>query len=458
MEELRILSPTAILGYGFPEESFRRGLAQNPQLIAVDGGSTDPGPYYLGAGVSFTDRAAVKRDLQLMIKAGKERSVPVLVGTAGGAGGRVHLDWCAGIAEEIAGEQGLSLKVALIDAEFSKEEVIENYRQRKLEPLFPAGEITIKDIEDSSRIVGQMGVEPIIQALQEEVDVVLAGRAYDPTVFAASAIKAGFPAGLALHMGKILECASIAADPGSGSDCMLGRLKNDSFILEALNPQRRCTITSVAAHSLYEKSNPLRLSGPGGTIDLSECRFEQLDQRQVKVTGSKFIIAKDYTIKLEGAKMVGYRTISIAGCRDPIMITQIEQIMAGVKGMVKDNFTGLRKEDYRLLFRIYGKNGVMGSLEPVKEFKSHELGIIIEVVAKTQQLANTICSFARSAMLHYGYPGRVATAGNLAFPYSPSDFKAGQVYQFSLHHLLKVEDPLKYFPITFKLYGKGVGR
>lgn len=458
MEELRILSPTAILGYGFPEESFRRGLAQNPQLIAVDGGSTDPGPYYLGAGVSFTDRAAVKRDLQLMIKAGKERSVPVLVGTAGGAGGRVHLDWCAGIVEEIAGEQGLSLKVALIDAEFSKEEVIENYRQGKLEPLFPAGEITIKDIEDSSRIVGQMGVEPIIQALQEEVDVVLAGRAYDPTVFAASAIKAGFPAGLALHMGKILECASIAADPGSGSDCMLGRLKNDSFILEALNPQRRCTITSVAAHSLYEKSNPLRLSGPGGTIDLSECRFEQLDQRQVKVTGSKFIIAKDYTIKLEGAKMVGYRTISIAGCRDPIMITQIEQIMAGVKGMVKDNFTGLRKEDYRLLFRIYGKNGVMGSLEPVKEFKSHELGIIIEVVAKTQQLANTICSFARSAMLHYGYPGRVATAGNLAFPYSPSDFKAGQVYQFSLHHLLKVEDPLKYFPIIFKLYGKGVGR
>ena len=458
MEELRILSPTAILGYGFPEESFRRGLAQNPQLIAVDGGSTDPGPYYLGAGVSFTDRAAVKRDLQLMIKAGKERSVPVLVGTAGGAGGRIHLDWCAGIVEEIAVEQGLCLKVALIDAEFSKEEVIENYRQGKLEPLFPAGEITIKDIEDSSRIVGQMGVEPIIQALQEEVDVVLAGRAYDPTVFAASAIRAGFPAGLALHLGKILECASIAADPGSGSDCMLGRLKKDSFILEALNPQRRCTITSVAAHSLYEKSNPIRLSGPGGIIDLSECSFEQLDQRQVKVTGSKFIVAEDYTIKLEGAKMVGYRTISIAGCRDPIMITQIDQIIAGVKGMVNDNFTWLNKKDYWLLFKIYGKNGVMGSLEPVKEYKSHELGIIIEVVAKTQQLANTICSFARSAMLHYGYAGRVATAGNLAFPYSPSDFKAGQVYQFSLHHLLKVEDPLKYFPITFKHYGKGVGQ
>ncbi|MCL2618932.1 MAG: 3-methylaspartate ammonia-lyase, partial [Defluviitaleaceae bacterium] len=83
MEELRILSTTAILGYGFPEESFREGLKRRPHVIAVDAGSTDPGPYYLGAGVSFTNRAAVKRDLEIMIKAGLERKIPVIVGTAG---------------------------------------------------------------------------------------------------------------------------------------------------------------------------------------------------------------------------------------------------------------------------------------------------------------------------------------------------------------------------------------
>jgi len=49
MEEMRILSPTAILGYGFPEESFREGMNRKPHVIAVDAGSTDPGPYYLGA-------------------------------------------------------------------------------------------------------------------------------------------------------------------------------------------------------------------------------------------------------------------------------------------------------------------------------------------------------------------------------------------------------------------------
>ena len=42
---IRILSPTAILGYGFPETSFAAGLALNPDVIAVDAGSTSiPAP------------------------------------------------------------------------------------------------------------------------------------------------------------------------------------------------------------------------------------------------------------------------------------------------------------------------------------------------------------------------------------------------------------------------------
>ena len=63
MEEMRILSTTAILGYGFPMESFEEGMKRKPHVIAVDAGSTDPGPYYLGAGISVTDRNSVKRDV-----------------------------------------------------------------------------------------------------------------------------------------------------------------------------------------------------------------------------------------------------------------------------------------------------------------------------------------------------------------------------------------------------------
>jgi hypothetical protein len=78
-----VLSPTAILGYGFPESSFRAGLDRQPHVIAVDAGSTDPGPYYLGSGTSFTDREAVKRDLRLMVTAARPRGIPVVIGSAG---------------------------------------------------------------------------------------------------------------------------------------------------------------------------------------------------------------------------------------------------------------------------------------------------------------------------------------------------------------------------------------
>lgn len=75
----KILSPTAILGYGFPEESFRKAMEASPDLIAVDAGSSDPGPHYLGAGKPFTDRAGVKRDLRYMIVAGVKHNIPVVI-------------------------------------------------------------------------------------------------------------------------------------------------------------------------------------------------------------------------------------------------------------------------------------------------------------------------------------------------------------------------------------------
>ena len=135
------------------------------------------------------------------------------------------------------------------------------------------------------------------------------------------------------------------------------------------------------------------------------------------------------------------------------MIGQIDDILEEVKKMAKDNFSHISTNDYKLLFAIYGRDGVMGALEPKKDVSPHELGIIIEVVAKTQELANTICSFARSSFLHFGYPGRIATAGNLAFRYSQLDIQAGEVYEFSIYHLLTVEDPKEYFPITIKQLG-----
>ncbi|MCL2203011.1 MAG: DUF1446 domain-containing protein [Defluviitaleaceae bacterium] len=457
MRELKILSPTAILGYGFPMASWEEGMRREPDVIAVDAGSTDPGPYYLGAGISFTDREAVKRDLGIMIPAALARGIPVIIGSAGGSGGAPHLQWNREIIAEIAAEKKLSFPFAVIPSDIGKEAVSEALRMGKITPLHPAPALTQADIDAAVRIVAQMGTEPIIQALADGAQVILTGRAYDPAVFAALAVHRGYDKGLAIHLGKILECAAIAATPGSGSDCMFGYIGADYFRVEPLSPVRKCTTLSVAAHTLYEKTNPYILPGPGGTLDLRQTVFTQETDAMVRVSGSRFIPSQGYTVKLEGVKKVGCRTVSFAAAADPVMIAQIDEITPVVKARVADNFTGLGA--YFLDFKIYGRNepgksGVMGifgesaNKNPQGEAAPcRELAIIIDAVASTQELANTLCSFARSTLLHYGYPGRISTAGNLAFPFSPSDIKMGDVYAFCVYHLMEVDDPCGHFPV-----------
>lgn len=449
MKQLRVLSPTAILGYGFPISSFEEGMKRKPHVIAVDAGSTDPGPYYLGAGKSFTDRNSVKRDLEIMIPAAIEAGIPVIVGTAGGSGGQPHVKLTLDIIREIAQQKKLSFKIAVIQSEFDKTFVKDNIRNGNISPLFPAKELSEEDVDNSVRIVAQMGEEPFIEALNNGAQVILAGRSYDPSVFASLAIKEGFDKGLAIHMGKILECAAIAALPGSGSDSMFGYLNEDNFVLEPLSPNRKCTTLSIAAHTLYEKSNPYILPGPGGAINLHEAKFEQIEDNMVRVSGSKFVPTDEYFVKLEGVRKVGYRTISCAGVADPIMISKIDDITKSVKERVEDNFASYGIKDFFLDFKIYGKNGVMGMFDDRGATAGNELMIIIEAVADSQEQADTICGFARSTMLHFGYEGRIATAGNLAFPFSPSDAKMGEVYEFNVYHLMKVDNPTALFPIEY---------
>ena len=455
MEEMRVLSTTAILGYGFPEESFREGVRRKPHVIAVDAGSTDPGPYYLGAGVSFTSRSGVKRDLEYMFEAAMDLGVPLIVGTCGGSGAKAHLDWNVDIVKEISREKGYTFKMAVIDADIPKDVVLQKLHDGKISPLHPAPDATENDISESSNIVGQMGHEPFLKALEMGAQVILSGRAYDPVVFAALAISRGYDTGLALHMGKILECAALACTPGSGSDCLFGYLGADYFRLEPLSPIRKCTTLSVAAHTLYEKTDPYKLPGPGGMLDLTNTTFEQTSESAVTVRGTKFVPTDSYFVKLEGTRRLGYRTVSIAAATDPIFIEQVDTVVEEVKKRCASNFERQNIGEYFLDFKLYGKNGVMSMFSGMPSSTPDELGIVIEAVAQTQDAANTICSFARSAMLHYGYPGRKSTAGNLAFPFSPSDFKVGEAYAFSLYHLMEVSDPLECFPITFTTLSKG---
>jgi hypothetical protein len=453
MDECRILAPLGMLGYGFPAESFEAGLARRPHVIGADAGSTDGGPHKLGAGVGIVSRAATRKDLGAMLRGGLELGVPVVVGSAGGSGAEVHLRWTREILEELIREGRHRVRVAYVHAELDKEFLKAELAAGRITPMRNVPQLEDKAIDSATRIVAQMGAEPIIHALEAGAQVVIAGRAYDPACFAAYALWTGFPAGPAWHLGKILECGALCAEPGSPGDAMFGVLRGDGFVVEPLNPARRCTETSVAAHTLYEKSHPYLLPGPGGTTDLSACTFRQVDDRAVEVKGSRFVPSPAYTVKLEGAELVAYRTIVVAGIRDPAMLAELPATEGAVVELTRNYFDRIPPAEYRILFHHYGLDGVMGASEPRRgQATPHEIGLVLEVVAPTQEMADTICAFTRATLLHYGFPGRKATAGNLAFPFAPNDVPLGPVYRFNVYHLLQVEDPTALFPLELVEY------
>jgi hypothetical protein len=443
-DRMTILAPEGMLGYGIPARSMEEGLKRQPDVLAVDAGSTDPGPYYLGAGVPFTNRRAFTRDLTMILEAAHARRLPVLVGSAGGSGGRPHLEYTLEVYREICREHGYRFRTAVIGADVDKAWLKRQIARGRVTPLDVGTELTDAEVDRSARIVAQMGVEPFLRALDLGAEVVIAGRACDAAVMAAPAIRAGFDRALAYHLGKILECGGAAAYPRHGSDSLLGVLERDSFVVEPPNPDKVCTVASVAAHSLYERSDPYRLALPGGAVDLVAARFTQDTPRAVRVSGTRWIAAPAYTLKLEGATRVGFRTITIAGIRDPLLIAEIDTYVETVRGRVAETYP---PDGYRLLFHVYGRDGVMGRLEPVREIRGHELALVIEVVADDPEVSAAVLALARSVALHATYPGRKAIAGNLAFPFSPSDLKAGDAYEFNVHHLVAVDDPLELFPV-----------
>src|SRR5690606_11017854 len=117
---IKIVVPTGSLGAGALEEEVRYGIAQGAHAIATDAGSTDSGAAYLALGISKNNRGSVKRDLSIVMKAGAEAGIPVIIGTCGQAGGDRNVDWTRDIAVEVARELGLSPRIALLYSEQSK--------------------------------------------------------------------------------------------------------------------------------------------------------------------------------------------------------------------------------------------------------------------------------------------------------------------------------------------------
>lgn len=443
MIEIRILTPTGTLGYGFDPAAFERAMSLKPDAIAVDAGSTDPGPFYLGSQTTLVSEDQISRELTIILKAARQADIPVIIGSAGGAGSARHLELTGDIVRKIARDEALSMKLALIPADIPIDRAQASARNGDIVDFEAGFPLTAEELEKTNVLVAQMGHEPICEALERGADVIVAGRACDDSAIAAFPIWKGADPALAIHMGKILECGAFSAEPFA-MDVMMGTIHDDHFVLEPGGLGRVASVKSVAAHSLYERESPFSQAGPGHVIDLSGCSFQQVGDRQVRVSGARMEETPDYYVKLEGTRQAGYRSLSIAGIRCPTTIAALDDILPRAKAEVLRRFPGA---DPEVTYHVMGRNGVMRSLEPDSCTVAKEVGLIIDIVAETQELAHSVCQALSGLLLHYHYPGVVNTSGNLAFIYSPSCIDAGPVYRFSAYHLMKAASPTELFPV-----------
>ena len=448
MEKVRVLAPSGMLGAGWDHATVERGIALGADVISIDGGSTDSGPYYLGAATAKTTAKAVARDLRSLFTAAAGAGIPVIVGSCGTSGTDTGVDWVAGIAADVLAEEGLDLKVAKIYSEQDAAELKEHLGAGRVHPLPPLGELTAETLESCTHIVGAMGHEPIVEALRAGAQVVLAGRATDTAVAAAYPLMKGMPAGPTWHAAKIVECGGQCTDnPRAGG--VLATIDADGFTIEPLDPGSACTPILVAAHMLYETADPFEMREPDGTLDVRDARYTAVDDRIVRVEGSKFHIADQHTIKLEGTRITGYETMSFSAIRDPLVLADIDEWASLMRAVITQRVSqtlGLADDEYAFDLRLYGHNAVLGELEP-ETGPPREVGVMLLVNAPDQATATAVAKIANPLMLHLPTPS-MDYLPSFAFPSSPAEVERGAAYEFVLNHVVDCA-PLSMFRIEF---------
>lgn len=447
MKELKFLCPNGHLGFApTKEESFYLGVKEKPDYILCDSGSDDIGPGPLGEDISTSPKAWQTHDLELMLVEARKLGVPMIVGSAGDTGTNSRVNLYIDIIKELAEKH----KIPRFKLGYFYSEVDKEYLRRKmkkgeviegLDGRMPLDEETL---DKTNRIVAVAGIHPYIKLLEMGADVIIGGRSSDCVIFAAPAIYHGFSEDLSYYLGKVLECASFCAEPYGGKESVLGIISENDVKVRAMAPWQRCTVASVAGHAMYERSNPFYEYVAGGMLDMTNCKYEQYDEKTCRITGPRFIPVKGrIKIKLEGSGKVGERYIGIAGIRDPYTIQNIDKVIAWCRRQITERFG---ESGYEIYYHVFGKNGVMGDMEPVKETKSHELCIVVEGIAPTREMAEELTMIGTRQIFYARLPEVKGTAGSAAFIVDEV-LPAKPAYMWTMNHVVEVDDPMELFEV-----------
>ncbi len=446
---LRFLCPNGHLGFApIKVPSFELGVATRPDFILADSGSDDIGPVPLGLDTSTSPKEWQRHDLEHMLLAARKLGVPMLIGSAGDTGTNSRVDMYVGMIREIAAQHGLApFKVGYFYSEVPRSYLRAKMgKGERVEGLDGRGDLTTHELEATDRIVAVAGVHPYMELLRRGADVIIGGRSSDAVIFAAPAILAGYPEPLAYYLGKVLECASFNAEPYAGKESVIGEISHTDVKVTAMHPGQRCTVASVAGHAMYERSNPFYEHVAGGMLDMTDCRYEQYDERTTRVTGPRFVKADKVRVKLEGSGKVGERYMGFAGVRDPYTIARIDEVIDWARQQVRERFGEPETGGYELHYQVYGRDGVMGEMEPLRDSPGHELGIMVFGVAPTAEMAEEVALTGTRQMFYARLPDVKGTAGGVAFPLDEVT-RVSPAYRWTLNHTVAVDDPLELFEL-----------
>lgn len=445
-QSLRIHCSNGHLGFApTKEESFWIGAKTMPDYYCCDSGSDDIGPVPLGADKCASHPDWQKHDLELMLLASREQGVPMIIGSSGDTGTNSRVDMYVEFIKEIAAKHKMKpFKLGYFYSEVDKAYLLKKMRGGEvIEGLDSRGALTESELERTERIVAVAGVHPFIKCLEMGADVIIGGRSSDCAVFAAPAIFEGLPENYAYYGGKVLECASFCCEPYGGKETIIGVITADDVKVTAMHPVQRCTVASVAGHAMYERTNPYFEYVAGGKLDMTDCVYEQFDEKTCRISNAKFIpIEGRVKVKLEGSAFVGERYMGMAGIRDPYTIRNIDKVIQWAKDQVEERLHG---KVYQLSYRIFGKNGVMGDLEPVKETRSHELLVVVEGVSPDDKVAEESTLIGTRQIFYARLPEVKGTAGTAAFILDEV-VKVSAAYEWTMNHTVAVDDPMELFP------------
>jgi hypothetical protein len=444
MHSLKIICPNGHLGFApLRPESFQAGVNAGPDYIAADSGSDDVGPVPLGSDTSTSPKAWQRQDLEQMLLASRRIGVPMVIGSSGDTGSNSRVDLYVEMIRDIARQHRLApFKLGFFYSEVPKERVRQALRQGvQVAGLDGYADLSEAELDATDRIVAMAGVHPYLALLAQGADVIIGGRSSDAAVFAAPALHHGFAADQAYYLGKVLECASFCAEPYGGKETVMGEITAQDVRVTAMHPQQRCTVASVSGHAMYERSNPYEEFFAGGKLDMTHCHYEQLDERTTRVTGSRFIADRQVKVKLEGAGKVGERFVGVCGIRDPYTVAHVDQVIQWARDQARARFGD---SGYQLHYNVYGRNGVMGDLEPLKDKPGHELCVMVQGVAPTAEMAEELTMIGLRQMFYARLPDVKGTAGSVSFPLDEV-LHASPAYRWTLNHTLPVDDPMELF-------------